>query len=231
MYEAPRYLPAGDRAVLIEFGNKIDLHINRKVHSFDRAISELKPVGIEECVPTYRSLMVYYDPLKTKYKQLVLRLKEVERRLDAFPYWHTGRETEVPVVYGEEFGPDLSFVARSNNLEEDEVVRLHSGKTYNVYMIGFAAGFPYLGEVDDEISTRRLKTPRLRVPAGSVGIAEKQTGIYPCDLPGGWRIIGRTPLELFDPRRFPPALIEAGDTVKFKPVGRDVFDGFKGKDP
>ncbi|MCW3981950.1 MAG: 5-oxoprolinase subunit PxpB [Candidatus Bathyarchaeota archaeon] len=231
MYKAPRYLPAGDRAVLIEFGNKISPDINLKVHSFDRAISELKLFSVEECVPTYRSLMVYYDPSKTGYEHLVLRLKDVERTLDAFPCRQKTREIEVPVVYGGEFGPDLNFVARRNNLEEDEVIRLHSGKTYSVYMIGFAAGFPYLGEVNDEIATPRLKVPRLLVPAGSVGIAEKQTGIYPRDLPGGWRIIGRTPLNLFAPRKSPPALIEAGDTVKFKSVDREAFESIKGRYP
>lgn len=229
MYKATRYLPAGDRAVLIEFGNKISPDINLKVHSFDRAVSELKLFSVEECVPTYRSLIVYYDPSKSEYEHLVLRLKDLERKLDDFPFRHKTREIEVPVVYGGEFGPDLNFVARSNNLEEHEVIRLHSGRAYNVYMIGFAAGFPYLGEVVDEIVTPRLRNPRLMVPAGSVGIAEKQTGIYPRDLPGGWRVIGKTPLNLFDPRKSPPALIEAGDTVKFKPIDRESFENFQGK--
>lgn len=229
MHKATRYLPAGDRAILVEFGNEISLDINLKVHSLDRAISELKASGVEECVPTYRSLMVYYDPAKTEYKHLVLRLKDLEKRLCDFPFRHKSREIKVPVAYGGDFGPDLDFVARCNSLSQHEVVQLHCGKTYNVYMIGFAAGFPYLGEVADEIVTPRLRSPRLRVPAGSVGIAEKQTGIYPRDLPGGWRIIGKTPLNLFDPSKSPPALIEAGDTVKFQPIDRKSFASFQGK--
>jgi inhibitor of KinA len=134
-----------------------------------------------------------------------------------------GRKVRVPVVYGGEYGPDLNHVARFHKLTEEQVVRLHSESEYRVYMIGFVAGFPYLGAVPDEIATPRLETPRLKVPAGSVGIAEKQTGIYPCEAPGGWQIIGRTPLELFDSLRQPPALVEPGDIVKFGPISEEEF--------
>jgi inhibitor of KinA len=130
----------------------------------------------------------------------------------------TSRRITIPVVYGGDYGPDLGYVAKFHGLSEEQVVKLHSEREYTVYMMGFVAGFPYLGEVSDEIATPRLETPRLKVPAGSVGIAEKQTGIYPCEAPGGWRIIGRTPIKLFNPLREPSAMLKPGDKVKFKPI-------------
>jgi len=226
LYQAARYLPVGDKALLVEFGNAISLDINRKVHALDRAISQNELQGVEECVPTYRSLLVYYDPLKTSYEQLVFRLKDLEKRLNEYIVAPQKRVIEVPVVYGGEYGPDLSYVAKYHSLDEGDVVRLHSCREYTVYMIGFVAGFPYLGEAAGEIATPRLKTPRLRVPAGSVGIAEKQTGIYPCESPGGWQIIGRTPLKFFDIKKHPPPLIQPGDTVKFRPIGKEEFENF-----
>jgi KipI family sensor histidine kinase inhibitor len=226
LYQAAKYLPVGDRALLVEFGNSISIEINRKVHALNHAISQLELLGVEECVPTYRSLLVYYDPLKTSYERLVFQLKDLEGRLEKFKVSTRKRVIEVPVVYGGECGPDLGYVAKYHGLDEEEVVRLHCGREYTVYMIGFVAGFPYLGEVAEEIATPRLKTPRLRVPAGSVGIAEKQTGIYPCESPGGWQIIGRTPLKLFDTRSSPPAVMQPGDTVKFKSIGKEEFENF-----
>ncbi len=218
LYQAVKFMPVGDRALLVEFGNTISLDINQKVHALDRVISQLGLQDVEECVPTYRSLLVYFNPLKISYEQLVFKLKELEGRLGEFFVSSRKRVIEVPVVYGGEYGPDLPYVAKYHNLDEEEVIQLHSDKEYTVYMIGFLAGFPYLDEVADEIATPRLKTPRLRVPAGSVGIAEKQTGIYPCESPGGWRIVGRTSLKLFDIGKHPPALIHPGDTVKFRAI-------------
>lgn len=229
MHQVVKYLPVGDRAVLVEFGNSISPDINLRVHALDKAISKLRLQGVEECVPTYRSLLVYYDPLKTNYEQLVFRLKDLEGRVDEFTVAARKRLVEVPVVYGDEYGPDLGYVAQYHSLDEEEVIRLHSGREYMVYMIGFVAGFPYLGEVADEIATPRLKTPRLHVPAGSVGIAEKQTGVYPRESPGGWQIIGRSPLRLFDVKRHPPALIQPGETVKFKPIGKGEFESLSGE--
>lgn len=222
-----RYTPVGDRALLVQFGNVIRLDVNRKVHTLEHAISQAGIHGLEECVPAYCSLLVYYDPSKTSYEQLVFRLKDMEAKLSEIGVSAPKRVIEVPLVYGGAYGPDLDYVARYHNLDEEEVVRLHSSKEYTVYMIGFVAGFPYLGEVSEEIATPRLKTPRLRVPAGSVGIAEKQTGIYPCESPGGWQIIGRTPLKFFDVNKHPPALIQPGDTVKFTPIEEREFEETK----
>jgi inhibitor of KinA len=222
-YESPRYLPFGDNALLVEFGDKISLEINRRVIMLDDVVRKAAIRGIEELVPTYRSLLIRYNPLETSYEQLVFRIKDLEKMLEPKAAGKKSRKVVVPVVYGGEYGPDLGYVAKHHGLTEEQVIKLHSMREYRVYMIGFVAGFPYLGEVANEIATPRLETPRLKVPAGSVGIAEKQTGIYPCEAPGGWQIVGRTPIRLFDPDHQPPSLLEPGDTVKFKPVSKKEF--------
>ncbi len=226
MYKTVKYLPVGDRALLVEFGNSIDPRINRKVHALNHEMTRLQLSGVLECVPTYRSLLVYFDPLKTNYKQLVFKLRNTESKLQELEAPFSGRVIEIPVIYGGNYGPDLGHVAECHGISEDKVIQIHSERTYTVYMIGFVAGFPYLGTVADEIATPRLETPRLRVPTGSVGIAEKQTGIYPCEAPGGWQIIGRTPLKLFYPQREPPALVEAGDSVKFNPIDASDIESY-----
>lgn len=223
MYAAAHYLPLGDCALLIEFGDAISLPVNRKVIALDEAITEAGIKGIEETVPTYRSLLVRYDPFKMTYDQLVFRVRDLEITLRELSAETVGKVVTIPAVYGGEYGPDLGFIAQYHGLTEEQVVKLHSGREYRVYMLGFVAGFPYLGEVTDEIATPRLETPRLKVPTGSIGIAEKQTGIYPCEAPGGWRIIGRTSLRLFNTQHEPPALLEPGDIVKFEPISENTF--------
>ncbi|UCE97026.1 MAG: 5-oxoprolinase subunit PxpB [Candidatus Bathyarchaeota archaeon] len=223
-------MPVGDKALLVEFGNIISLDINRKVHALNLAILQLGLKGVVECVPTYRSLLVYYDPVEVGYEQLVLRLRELENRLKGFRVPIQKRMIEVPTIYGGEYGSDLGHIAKHHNLDPEEVIQLHSDREYIVYMIGFVAGFPYLGEVADEIATPRRKTPRLQVPAGSVGIAEKQTGIYPIESPGGWQIIGQTHLRFFNTQRNPPTLVQPGDIVKFKPIEVEEFENMKVKE-
>ncbi|MEM3696181.1 MAG: 5-oxoprolinase subunit PxpB [Candidatus Bathyarchaeia archaeon] len=223
IYESARYLPFGDSALVVEFGNVISLEANQKVIVLNHTVSKANIKGVEETVPTYRSLLIRYNPLETTYEHLVFQIKDIEKNLDKFAKETRGRKIIVPVVYGGEYGPDIGFVAKYHGITEEMVVKLHSEKEYRVYMIGFVAGFPYLGEVPDKIATPRLETPRLKVPAGSVGIAEKQTGIYPCEAPGGWRIIGRTPLKLFNPLQQPPTLLKPGDIVKFKPISESEF--------
>jgi len=218
-----RYLPFGDNALIIEFGDVISLEINQKVLALASLLEKTRYEGIEEIVPTYRSLMVRYNPLKTTYEKLVFQIRDLERSTKLDTIELKSREYTIPVVYGGEYGPDLEYVAKCHSLTPEQIVKLHSERKYRVYMIGFIAGFPYLGEVPDEIATPRLEKPRIKVPAGSVGMAENQTGIYPCEAPGGWRIIGRTPLKLFDPFQHPPTLLNAGDTVKFKPISEDEF--------
>lgn len=224
----PRYLPFGDNALLVEFGNTISLEANLKVVALAEAI-EIARIQVDEFVPTYRSLLIRYDPQKTTYAEVAHEIQNVERTMKKTSQTRERRKITIPTVYGGEYGPDLPYVAQNHGLSEEQVVKLHFEKEYRVYMIGFVAGFPYLGEVADEIATPRLETPRLKVSAGSVGIAEKQTGIYPCEAPGGWQIIGRTPLKLFNPSWQPPTLLETGDAVIFKPISAEEFKDLVGK--
>jgi KipI family sensor histidine kinase inhibitor len=217
-----KFLSAGDAAVVIELGDTIDPALNERVHDLRRSIDARNLAGIVEIVPTYRSLLIYYDPLRTTRAVL-------EREIEDLMASHTdtarplARVVEFPTTYGGEFGPDLGFVAEHAKLGLDEVIGIHSGTDYRVYMMGFTAGFPYLGGMSAAIAAPRLATPRTRIPAGSVGIAQQQTGIYPAESPGGWRVIGRTPLRIFDAGRTPPVVIEAGDYIRFVPVGIDEY--------
>ena len=217
MYDEPKFLPAGDRAMVVELGDSISPETNRRVHGLLRAIEGRALPGIVDLVPTYRSLLVLYNPLLSSFEGL----RELVASLDDDAA-DAGKEAptvvEVPTVYGGEHGPDLDFVAEHNGLSPEEVVELHSGTDYPVYMLGFTPGFPYLGGLSEKLHTPRLATPRTVTPGGSVGIAEGQTGVYPVRSPGGWRIIGRTPLALFDAEREPPSLLSAGDMVRFVPA-------------
>lgn len=213
MISFPRIQPAGDSALLVTFADQIDLAANLRVHDLSRRVRMQSLPGLGEAVPGYVTLMVTYDPLETDYltvENLLLHL--LEEPASPSPDL---RRVEVPVVYGGEDGPDLEFVANHNHLTIDEVIHLHAGRDYPVYMMGFMPGFPYLGGLDPRIAAPRLETPRSRVPAGSVGIAGEQTGIYPLDSPGGWRLIGRTAFRLFDSSREPPFLLNPGDIIRF----------------
>ncbi len=216
MYRRPRYLPAGDEGLLIEFGNEIHPDTHQRVYAMVRAIEEAPIRGVEEIIPSYRSILIAYDPLVVGFKDLTDQVKSIEKTLSGVKI-PEHRRVEIPTLYGGEFGPDLDFVASLHGLTPEEVVRIHTSQDYLVYMLGFTPGFPYLGNLE-EIATPRLKTPRIKVPAGSVGIAENQTGIYPIESPGGWQIIGRTPLKLFNPLRPPHFLLAAGDMVRFIPI-------------
>ena len=220
MYDEPKFLTAGDRAMVVEIGDSISPETNRRVHGLVRALEDRGLPEIVDLVPTYRSLLVLYDPLLSSFDGL----RETVASLDSEAAG-AGKEkpnvVEVPTVYGGEHGPDLDFVAEHNGLSPEEVVEIHSGADYPVYMLGFTPGFPYLGGMSERLHTPRLATPRTVTPGGSVGIAEAQTGVYPVQSPGGWRIIGRTPLALFDPEREPPSLLDAGDIVRFAPVPDD----------
>ncbi|MGQ9538820.1 MAG: 5-oxoprolinase subunit PxpB [Candidatus Bathycorpusculaceae bacterium] len=223
LYKSMRYLPFGDSALIVEFGDTINVAINRRVVALSEAVEKADLKGVEELVPTYRSLLIRYNPAEITCQQLVSSIEKFEKTLKEAPSEAKKERIVIPVVYGGAYGPDLSHVAKYHGLTEEQVVKLHSEREYRVYMIGFVAGFLYLGDVPEEIATPRLETPRLKVPAGSVGIAEKQTGIYPCEAPGGWRIIGRTPIKLFDPLWQPPALLKPGEIVKFKPISEEEF--------
>lgn len=222
MNQEIRYLPAGDKVIVVEFGNEISQEINNKVMALYHVINSHHIKGIEELVPTYRSLMVQYNPSQVVYKELIDLLKELSEnmRVEKLP---NQRIIEVPVIYGQEFGPDIEFVASHNNMSVNEVIQIHTSNDYPIYMLGFTPGFPYLGRMSDKIETPRLKTPRNKIPAGSVGIAGKQTGIYPIESPGGWQLIGITPIKLYDPYREPPILMQAGDFIRFVSVGLEEY--------
>jgi len=222
----PRYLCAGDTGLVVEFGNEISEDINRRVHDLARYVEERRLTGVVDLVPTYRSLLVTYDPLRTTISELEQAVAALEAELGTVER-PPAKVVEIPTAYGGEFGPDLAFVAEHAKLHEDEVVRIHAGPDYLVYMMGFTAGFPYLGGMSPRIAAPRLKTPRTSIPAGSVGIAQQQTGIYPADSPGGWQIIGRTPVRIFDPACDPPVAVEAGNYVRFMPIEGSAYQAIE----
>ena len=223
----PTISPVGDCAISIDFGQVIDPKINRHIRQTIERIQELKLDGITELVPTYCALLIQYDAMLYSYSDicnLMEPLLEPSATDDA-----NERVTviEIPTVYGGEFGPDLGFVASHNNLSEDEVVSIHSGTDYLVYMLGFIPGFTYLGGMDPRIATPRLSSPRTLIPAGSVGIAGEQTGTYPSDSPGGWQIIGRTPVTMYDMSKEQAALLSAGDYVRYVPIDEAEYNRIK----
>lgn len=222
-YDPPRFLPAGDSALLIEFGDEVDLELNARVHALAQAVRALPRPGLGEAVPTYRSLLLHYDPGRLTCAEVIDFGQEVLARAQTSVIAET-RVVDIPVCYGGEFGLDLGFVAQHSGLSPKDVIQLHTSAVYPVYMLGFSPGFAYLGGLAPAIATPRLSSPRTEVPGGSVGIAGGQTGIYPIATPGGWQLIGRTPLRLFDPWREPPALLQPGDRVRFVPIDPEQFE-------
>ena len=223
MYKEVKYLTAGDSAIVMEFGNEVSKEINAKIRQVIKLVEEEKIDGIIELTPTYRSLTVKYDPIKISYKDLVNKLKEFEN-VESDNSENKVKLVEIPTVYGGEYGPDIAFVAEHAGLSEEEVVKIHTGTDYLVYMLGFAPGFTYLGGMDEKIATPRLKSPRLKIAAGSVGIAGSQTGMYPSESPGGWQLIGRTPLKLYDENKEPPVFVNAGDYIRYVSISEDEYN-------
>ena len=223
----PTISPVGDCAISIDFGQVIDPKINRYIRQTIERIKELQLEGIIELVPTYCALLVEYDAMLYSYAEICKIMEPTleEGMTDATNELVT--VVEVPTVYGGAFGPDLSFVASHNHLSEDEVISIHSGTDYLVYMLGFIPGFTYLGGMDPRIATPRLSSPRTLIPAGSVGIAGEQTGTYPSDSPGGWQIIGRTPVTMYDMSKAQAALLNAGDYVRYVPIDESEFHRIK----
>ena len=223
-YNVPRFLNAGDEAIVVEFGNDISLASNRQVHALAEATDRSAIEGVIGVVPSYRSVLVQYDSLRTTHFDVRDSLESLLHELGQ----HTEQEKEerrvvhVPVLYGGDHGPDIDFVAEHNGIPVEEVIDLHTEPLYPVYMMGFSPGFPYLGGLSDKLVTPRMQTPRVEIPGGSVGIAEAQTGVYPVASPGGWRLIGRTPVSFFDHMRTPPSLLDAGDFVKFTPLSDEA---------
>ena len=220
-----RFLSAGDRALVVEFGDRIDRVLNDRVLRLDASLRSCSINGVVETVPTFRSLMVHYDPLVTTRADLE---RAITSLLDDAPgspvaatLWH------VPVCYEGGFAPDLAEVARLTGLDPGEVVALHSGTRYHVYMLGFLPGFPYMGDLPRQLALPRRADPRVRVPAGSISIATTLTAIYPYESPGGWHLLGTTPIRLFDCGRARPALLAPGDAVLFEPIDAAAFASIK----
>lgn len=216
--DVPRMRACGESAVSVQFGDQIDPRVNARVHRLAAALRDAAWDGFGEAIPAYTTLLVQFDPLRWSTDEVTDRLERLLIDLDDAPGQESGRLVEIPVVYGGATGPDLEALAAAHGLTPAEVVALHALPEYRVYMIGFTPGFPYLGGLDARIATPRRATPRTTIPAGSVGIAGAQTGIYSLESPGGWQIIGRTRLVLFDPQRDPPSLLAPGDRVRFFPI-------------
>ena len=222
LYEQARIRLSGDRALLVEYGDGIDPVINEKVRAMTALLKKNLPAGVEAVVPAYRSLSILYEPLATNPDRLTEILHALEADSDAIQVAEP-KIVPIPVCYGGGFGPDIGIVMEHTGLREDEVIAIHASVDYPIYMIGFTPGFCYLGGLDRRLQTPRRKTPRISLPAGSVGLAESQTGMYPVESPGGWQIIGRTPLRLFAPARENPFLYEAGDRIRFVPIAGAEF--------
>ena len=219
--DQPRVIPFGDAAILLELGDQIDLELNRRVHALAKVVRDDGAWGTP--VPAYASLLVPYDPAEICVDEAVERLSSLLDLVANAPNEGAAVEPgsepiEVPVRYGGADGPDLDEVAMAHAIRPEDVVALHCGQTYTVYMLGFAPGFAYLGSLPAELATPRRATPRPRIPPGSVGIAGQQTAIYPMATPGGWQLIGRTDLKLWDASAEPPALLQPGRRVRFRPV-------------
>ena len=223
-------VPAGDSVLIVELEERIDARVNARAIAIAAAIERARVPGIRDVVTTYRSVAVYFDPLRTDYDSLTTHLEREAARAESAKT--TDRPPiAIPVCYGGEFGPDLPAVAAFADTTEDEVVSRHAAAIYRVFMLGFVPGFAYMGTVDTSIAAPRHPTPRVRVPLGSVGIAGVQTGIYPAETPGGWNLIGRTPFKPFDAGRAEPFLFRAGDHVRFVPIDRAEFGRLAGARP
>lgn len=225
--------PLGDNAVIIELGEDMNIETQKKVEMISSFFDDHPPDWIIEYIPAFTTVAIFYDPvkvinihnngfLKPPYDCVCDDLKNMLTGVKVSETVEP-RVVEIPVCYGGELGPDLDYVANSNGITTEEAIEIHSNGDYLVYMIGFAPGFPYIGGMSDKIATPRRESPRLKIPAGTVGIAGKQTGVYPIETPGGWQLIGKTPLKLFQPNEASPSLLKAGDKIRFKPITYKMY--------
>ena len=226
--------PLGDSAIMVDFGNKIDETINEQVMALFCQLRDHPLLGMIEAVPAYSSLTIYYDTFQLSKKIPVDKtvyewMKEQLQKKLQEPLLNNDSSTTtitIPVCYEKEFGLDIEEIAAIKNISVKELIEIHTSKIYRVYMLGFLPGFAYMGEVDEKIEMPRKQQPRQIVESGSVGIAGKQTGIYPLTSPGGWQIIGQTALKLFDAEKKEPTLLRAGDKVKFISISKDEFENY-----
>ena len=221
----PRFLPQGDAALVVEFGDRIDRAVSERVYALADAVNAAAIPGVSEVVPSFRSLLVFYDPLALDFDGAVVKVRGLIG--EGFGARRKVRRVHMPACYDEDLGPDLAEVAKHAGMSRESAVRLHASVDYHVYMIGFLPGFAYMGDVPEPLRMPRVETPRVRVPARSLGLAFGQTGIYPVESPGGWRLIGVVPVEMFDMGKTPPALLSPGDLVRFHPIDRTAFDSIR----
>ncbi|NCU16801.1 5-oxoprolinase subunit PxpB [Pallidibacillus pasinlerensis] len=222
--------PMGENAILIEFGTEINIETHQKIQAITNFLNNDPPEWMIEYIPAFTTITVYYEPYNIYlisgkdniYEYVCKKIKDLLLKVP-ISYENEPRLIEIPVCYGGDFGPDLEVVAEHNKLTPEEVIEIHSSGEYIVFMLGFAPGFPFIGGMSEKIATPRRKTPRLKIPERSVGIAGMQTGIYPIETPGGWQLIGRTPIRLFNPEKNPPTLLMAGDKIKFKPISYEEY--------
>ena len=221
-----KLLTAGDSSILLQFGNTIDPAINRKIAATVQLMREQHINGVTDVIPAFCSLLINYDPRVISYEQIKGRMEALVK-IDVSAGNTRKRVVEIPVCYGGEYGPDIQNIADHAGLSVEEVIQIHTSRDYLIYMLGFLPGFTYLGGLDERIHTPRLANPRIRIPAGSVGIGGSQTGIYPMDSPGGWQLMGMTPVKTYDPDREVPILVEAGDYIRFVAIDEDEFHRIK----
>ncbi|NEU30226.1 5-oxoprolinase subunit PxpB [bacterium LRH843] len=219
--------PLGDQAIRVGFGNVVSKEIHQRIRTFCTLLEQITHPAVKEWVPSYTAVTIFYDCAYWSYEEAVKEIKRIAAMKMEGKQSLPARIVRIPVCYGGKWGPDLAEVASRNGITEEEVVRLHSDRTYLVYMIGFAPGFPYLGGLNPLLATPRKKEPRRLVPAGSVGIAGEQTGIYPLATPGGWQLIGQTPFSLYDPNREEPTLLRAGDELIFYAISPREFESIR----
>ncbi len=217
--------PSGDSALIIKFGNEISEDIHYQIRSFMYLLTKNKIKGIIEATPTYTDILLHYNPLIIKHNKLISKLGKLYSQIGNFEL-PKPRTVKIPVIYGGEYGLDINEVSKHTGLSFNEIIELHSSEKYLVYMLGFTPGFCYLGGMNPKLATPRKKIPSQKIVAGSVGIAASQTGIYPIESPGGWQIIGRTPLKLFSPDSEHPFLVQAGDYLKFYPISEDEYKSY-----
>jgi inhibitor of KinA len=223
IYPPPRFLPCGDLAVSVELADEISLEANARVLALEYLIRQRRVAGITETLPTYRALLVYYEPAEIGFDALTatLRALAAEARPEVLP---PARHVELPCCYGGELGFELEAAATKLGLAPDELARLHAGADYHVYFVGFTPGLPYMTGMPERLNIPRLVNPRTKTPAGSVSIGGIQCCIYSVESPGGFWVLGRTPARLYDPAAAEPSLLRAGDTVRFRPIERAEFD-------
>lgn len=221
-----KILTAGDSSILVRMKQEISPEINRKLSALVHLIKEQKVEGVIDTIPAFCSLLINYDPRVVSYEEITRRIKGM-LKVDVDLGEGSRKVFEIPVCYGGDYGPDLEAIAEHAGLTKEEVIRIHSSTDYLIYMLGFLPGFTYLGGLDERIHTPRLANPRICIPAGSVGIGGSQTGIYPMDSPGGWQLMGMTPVKTYDPEREQPILVEAGDYIRFVPVDESEYRRIK----